>query len=100
MNWPVNPLRGNQTKPLTGEPCAGNPPARFGGGRGRNQSVLPTPIATAEVPITAPDSRLRSRLPLNDVRNATFLAMKMQGLQPREARGKPRRYVGRLDGPT
>src|SRR5208337_2836327 len=44
MNWPVNPLRGNQTKPLTGEPCAGNPPARFGGGRGRNQSVLPTPI--------------------------------------------------------
>ena len=44
MNWPVNPLRGNQTKPLTGEPCAGNPPARFGGGRGRNQSALPTPI--------------------------------------------------------
>src|SRR5208337_1599526 len=44
MNWSVNPLRGNQTKPLTGEPCAGNPPARFGGGRGRNQSVLPTPI--------------------------------------------------------
>ena len=34
MNWPVNPLRGNQTKPLTGEPCAGNPPARFGGGEG------------------------------------------------------------------
>src|SRR5208337_2370582 len=49
MNWPVNPLRGNQTKPLTGEPCAGNPPARFGGGRGRNQSVLPTPILLAPV---------------------------------------------------
>src|SRR5271157_5279939 len=44
MNWSVNPLRGNQTKPLTGEPCAGDPPARFGGGRGRHQSVLPTPI--------------------------------------------------------
>src|SRR5271166_2837813 len=47
MNWPVNPLRGNQTKPLTGEPCAGDPPARFGGGRGRHQSVLPTPILLA-----------------------------------------------------
>jgi hypothetical protein len=24
-----------EVKPPTGEPCAGNPPARFGGGRGR-----------------------------------------------------------------
>ena len=41
MHWPVNPLRG---KPPTGAPCAGDPPARFGGGRGRTQSALPTPI--------------------------------------------------------
>jgi Reverse transcriptase (RNA-dependent DNA polymerase) len=34
-------------RPPTGEPCAGKPPARFGGGRDRNQSVLPTPIPTA-----------------------------------------------------
>jgi hypothetical protein len=34
-----------EVKPLTGEPGAGNPPARFGGGRDRTQSVLPTPIS-------------------------------------------------------
>ena len=33
-----------EVKPPTGEPCAGNPPARFGGGGDRNQSVLPTPM--------------------------------------------------------
>src|SRR5690606_20499970 len=35
-----SPLRGN---PSTGEPCAGDPPARFGG-RGDANHVLPTPI--------------------------------------------------------
>jgi len=30
--------------PPTGEPCAGNPPARFGGRGDRTQSVLPTPM--------------------------------------------------------
>lgn len=29
---------------LTGEPCAGNPPARFGGRGGANQCAAPTPI--------------------------------------------------------
>ncbi len=37
----VNPRLG---EPPTGEPCAGDPPARFGGGRGRIQSALPPPI--------------------------------------------------------
>jgi hypothetical protein len=41
MRWPVNPLRG---EPSTGKPCAGDPPARFGGRGDRTQSVLPTPI--------------------------------------------------------
>ena len=38
--WSVNPLRGEL---LTGEPCAGDPHARFGGGRDReiNRSFLP-----------------------------------------------------------
>src|ERR1035438_18643 len=34
------------TKPLTGEPDAGDPPVRFGG-RGKVQSLVPTPIAQA-----------------------------------------------------
>ncbi len=33
-----------EVKPPTGEPGAGDPPARFGGGRDRNQSIPPTPI--------------------------------------------------------
>src|SRR6516162_3059597 len=33
-----------EVKPPTGEPDAGNPLVRFGGGRGRTQSVPPTPI--------------------------------------------------------
>jgi group II intron reverse transcriptase/maturase len=33
-----------EVKPSTGEPCAGNPPARFGGRGARTQSGLPTPI--------------------------------------------------------
>jgi hypothetical protein len=33
-----------EVRPPTGEPGAGDPPARFGGGRDRTQSVLPTPI--------------------------------------------------------
>src|SRR5665213_439434 len=32
--------------PLTGKPDAGNPPVRFGGRGGRNQSAFPTPIET------------------------------------------------------
>ena len=35
------PSRG---KPPTGKPCAGDPPARFGGRGSRTQSALPTPI--------------------------------------------------------
>src|SRR5205823_6602393 len=38
----VNPCRGELP---TGEPDAGEPPVRFGGGRSRNQSALPTPIS-------------------------------------------------------
>jgi len=33
--------------PSTGEPCAGDPPARFGGRGARTQSGLPTPITTS-----------------------------------------------------
>ncbi len=33
-----------RSKPLTGEPCAGDPHARFGGGSGANQCVVPTSI--------------------------------------------------------
>ena len=33
-----------EVRPPTGEPDAGNPPVRFGGGRDRTRSVLPTPI--------------------------------------------------------
>ena len=59
MSWPVNPL---EVRPLTGEPCAGNLHARFGGGRDRTQSVLPTPIFLAEVIFrTAGDSPGKSR---------------------------------------
>src|SRR3989304_6221840 len=43
-----NPCSGlsilSEVKPLTGEPCAGNPHARFGGRGDRTQPVLPTPI--------------------------------------------------------
>ena len=35
------------TNPLTGEPDAGDPPVRFGG-RGKVQSLVPTPIPTSE----------------------------------------------------
>src|ERR1035441_8483109 len=34
------------TKPLTGEPDAGDPPVRFGG-RGKVQSLVPTPIPSS-----------------------------------------------------
>ena len=34
----------SEVTPLTGEPDAGNPPVRFGGRGGRNQSAFPTPI--------------------------------------------------------
>jgi transposase len=37
----VNP---REVKPPTGEPDAGDPHVRFGGGRGRTQPALPTPI--------------------------------------------------------
>src|SRR3954464_10230459 len=44
----TSPRRGPSTlsevRPSTGEPNAGDPPVRFGGGRDRIQSVLPTPI--------------------------------------------------------
>src|SRR5436190_6274054 len=33
-----------EVRPPTGEPDAGDPPVRFGGRGGRNQSSLPTPI--------------------------------------------------------
>ena len=33
-----------EVKPPTGEPCAGNPHARFGGRGGANQCTVPTPI--------------------------------------------------------
>ncbi len=36
-----------EVKPSTGEPDAGDPPVRFGGRGGRNQSALPTPIRSA-----------------------------------------------------
>ena len=41
MSWSVNPFEG---EPPTGKPCAGDPPARFGGRGGRNKTALPTPI--------------------------------------------------------
>ena len=34
-----------QGQPPTGEPCAGDPHARFGGRGGRTQSAFPTPIS-------------------------------------------------------
>src|ERR1035438_525565 len=37
------------TKPLTGEPDAGDPPVRFGG-RGKVQSLVPTPIGATGAP--------------------------------------------------
>ncbi len=37
-----------EVKLPTGEPDAGEPPVWFGGGRGRIQSSLPTPIQTAQ----------------------------------------------------
>ena len=40
------------TNPLTGEPDAGDPPVRFGG-RGKAQTLVPTPIAKG-VPATLP----------------------------------------------
>src|ERR1035438_1521858 len=46
----VDPYNRSITKPLTGEPDAGDPPVRFGG-RGKVQSLVPTPIAK--------DSRMR-----------------------------------------
>src|ERR1035438_9740600 len=39
----VDPYNRSITKPLTGEPDAGDPPVRFGG-RGKVQSLVPTPI--------------------------------------------------------
>ena len=41
VNQSVNPC---EVKPPTGEPDAGEPHVRFGGGRGRVQPALPTPI--------------------------------------------------------
>ena len=38
-----------EVKPPTGEPDAGDPPVRFGGGRDRTQSVLPTPIRISPI---------------------------------------------------
>src|ERR1035441_5448267 len=42
------------TKPLTGEPDAGDPPVRFGG-RGKVQSLVPTPIGLGTDFVTGPD---------------------------------------------
>src|SRR5213593_1222271 len=39
-----------EVRPPTGEPDAGDPPVRFGGRGGRNQSSLPTPIPLAGKP--------------------------------------------------
>src|ERR1039458_113203 len=44
----VDPYNRSITKPLTGEPDAGDPPVRFGG-RGKVQSLVPTPIGTSDI---------------------------------------------------
>ena len=54
----VNPEPG---EPPTGEPYAGDPPVRFGGGRGRIQSALPTPIKSLETGRPRPVSGNRGR---------------------------------------
>ena len=36
-----------RNNPLTGEPCAGDPPARFGGRGGASQCAVPTSIWAA-----------------------------------------------------
>ena len=38
-------------RPLTGEPDAGNPPVRFGG-RGKVESLVPTPILSESLQLT------------------------------------------------
>src|ERR1022692_1831100 len=43
----VDAYNRTNTKPLTGEPDAGDPPVRFGG-RGKVQSLVPTPIGICE----------------------------------------------------
>src|SRR4051794_9085371 len=47
-NWSPAPALVRQSsfevRPPTGEPYAGDPPVRFGGGRDATQCVLPTPI--------------------------------------------------------
>ena len=105
MNWPVNPLRGNQTKPLTGEPCAGNPPARFGGGRGRNQSVLPTPIngkwrcVAREHSVTAAGPfRFRTGFPVRRSRQATVIGHQHLFVRRRVRKSPRRRQASRRTG--
>src|SRR5208282_6527785 len=46
MSVTFNPLVG---KLSTGKPDAGNPPVRFGGRGGRNQSAVPTPICLRQI---------------------------------------------------
>src|ERR1019366_2739087 len=46
------------TKPLTGEPDAGDPPVRFGG-RGKVQSLVPTPIHQARAGSNRANAGLR-----------------------------------------
>src|SRR5664280_190374 len=50
------------TNPLTGEPDAGNPPVRFGG-RGKVQSLVPTPIPFFTQPLYGAFPVLREALP-------------------------------------
>src|SRR5512135_265756 len=49
----------SEVTPSTGEPYAGDPPVRFGGGRDRIQSVLPTPIVVTDSSPVPSQARLK-----------------------------------------
>src|SRR6202011_899463 len=62
-SWVVHPthgLRAGETlpmrKPATGEPCAGEPHARFGGRGG--PTPFPTPIGSVRTSVTASNCRI------------------------------------------
>ena len=65
-----------EVRPSTGEPCAGDPPARFGGRGARRQSGLPTPIGsertTGRAALPMPTFPPRKPLPCNRESRVTW----------------------------
>jgi len=103
------PCRGrsilDEVTPSTGEPCAGDPPARFGGRGARTQSGLPTPIIATRCGVQR-DSPAASRpvgfhVPCTRARGSSVNRLTRHARVPRTSRSptsSPDATVGPIQG--